>query len=180
MSSSLPRFVTCQACGLNAVGLIYVDGARMCTHCAYDRQVETERRSLAGLINWCLLNHICVYCGEPSEHVEHVVPRHTGLPTFTVRSCKECNLMASGTLFSGILDKQEYIHGQIRRKYAKVLRTPEWTHDELATVKGRLRQSIEAFVEAGKWVRRRLGWDIRALAATDGELASEQAPISAA
>jgi 5-methylcytosine-specific restriction endonuclease McrA len=41
----------------------------------------------------------CVYCGEPANQVDHVIPRHQGgsdLPSNLVASCARCN-NAKGT-----------------------------------------------------------------------------------
>jgi 5-methylcytosine-specific restriction endonuclease McrA len=38
--------------------------------------------------------HICAYCGEAANQVDHVIPRHLGgsdLPTNLVASCSRCN-----------------------------------------------------------------------------------------
>jgi hypothetical protein len=156
-------FMECQTCGLMATRLMYYMDRRMCVRCAFDEQVDRERRSIQETIDWCNENAVCIYCGEPSEHREHVVPRHTDLPTYVVSSCAECNLMASGAVFSTIFEKQDYIHSRISKRYSKLAKMPEWDQYELRQIRGRLREYVAACAATSKWVKARLEWDIRAL-----------------
>ena len=53
-------------------------------------------RSLKYVKRWVLIrdNHICAYCGEPGNQVDHVIPRHLGgsdFPSNLVASCFRCN-----------------------------------------------------------------------------------------
>jgi hypothetical protein len=53
-------------------------------------------RSLRWYNRWVLQrdNYLCVYCGEPANEVDHVIPRHLGgvdLPSNLVASCSRCN-----------------------------------------------------------------------------------------
>ena len=139
----------------------------MCVRCAFDAQVEFERRTLENCIEWCNDNGTCVYCGEPEEHREHVVPRHTGLPTFVVPACAECNLVAGGNVFPGIIEKQEFIRDRIKKRYGKLLRMPEWDDQEISELKGRLRRHVEGCSIAAKWVKSRLAWEMTSVASVD-------------
>lgn len=53
-------------------------------------------RSLRYSRIWVLTRdkHMCAYCGEPANQVDHVIPRHLGgsdLPSNLVASCARCN-----------------------------------------------------------------------------------------
>jgi hypothetical protein len=69
--------------------------------------------------------------GEYANEIEHVYPRSTKLPTYVVPACKECNLLASDALFSTFEEKSIYIRNKLRKRYKKILSTPEWTSDEI-------------------------------------------------
>lgn len=104
----------------------------------------------------------CVYCGEPAEHIDHVLPvRYSnwrdGLTPeeraqlVTVPSCAECNQLAGSRAFRSLIEKRDYIRDRIRRRYAKVLNGPVWTADETAELGDGLRSYVE-----GKQARRHL------------------------
>lgn len=65
---------------------------------------EAERRGGINLKEIHELdNHSCVYCGEPSEHVDHVIPRSRGGSDEIgnlVAACAVCNLTKSNHLLS--------------------------------------------------------------------------------
>lgn len=81
----------------------------------------------------------CTYCGGESElNREHVIPAsYLGRKTFhrnsqwLVDSCKTCNTRAGTEVFFSIPEKANYIKREYQRKYAKILRLPEWATDEL-------------------------------------------------
>lgn len=163
-------FLCCEGCALPATKLILFENRRYCTRCAFDAEVDIERRDLAALIDWCNTHAVCIYCGDGEEHREHVIPRHAGLATFVVASCAECNLIVGGRVFSTILEKQDHIRSRIARRYKKLLAMPEWTDEEIADLKARLREYVTGCSTTAKWIRARMDWDIREMAKTASDI----------
>jgi hypothetical protein len=103
---------------------------------------------------------LCAYCGEYGSEKEHVVPRCTGLPTYTLLACRECNQIASGQLFGSFDQKAAYIRGVLRGMYRKVLRKPEeWTRDEIEELGYGMRAKMNALMAARDVMLRRVSWD---------------------
>lgn len=113
----------------------------------------------------------CAYCGVYSTDNEHVIPRswlaqlkemeHGGLVVnvpkeIVVRSCHECNLLASSRIFSCFSSKKEFIKQKVARRYRKLLKTPLWSDAELRELRGRLQRIVYASNELAKLVRQRL------------------------
>lgn len=97
----------------------------------------------------------CIYCGEPAEHIDHVLPvRYSNWrdhltpeereQLVTVPSCAECNMLASNRAFRSLIEKRDYIRQRIRRRYAKALKSPVWTASETAELGDGLRGYVEA------------------------------------
>lgn len=86
---------------------------------------------------------MCAYCGEPATDREHVVPRSLG-GTYTVPSCRECNLLAGRSLDASLACRRARIRKAFERKYRRVLRAPEWDRYELAELGRALRDAVEA------------------------------------
>jgi hypothetical protein len=122
-------------------------------------QINIEKRELRSIVDWLRNQSICFYCGEYGSEIEHVVPRVTALPTWTVQACGECNKIASGTLFDSVLEKLNFIKEKRRGKYHRVLSEPEWTDDELSELGKNLRSSIAATQRARLVVLSQLEWN---------------------
>jgi len=154
----------CPCCGLAVVRLIYLDDQSLCPSCAFDMQVKIEMRTLDSVITWARETNSCIYCGDIARHVEHVIPRDMGMPTYTVPSCAECNLLANKFYGGGVFEKQDFIHKKIRKRYSKLLAMPEWDQTELDELKGRLRLYVEGSQVCKRFVVGRLSWSLRQLA----------------
>ena len=96
----------------------------------------------------------CAYCGEHSEHEEHLVPysfirRHNsannqqeGWWTWIVPSCSECNYIASNQVFVSPHSKRSYIQERLRAKYSDAFVEGEWTDEEIEDLGPGLRQFV--------------------------------------
>ena len=131
-----------------------------CASCRYFESTRRDRKNIATAIKFLRAKGVCAYCGEGATDVEHVIPRVSSLPTYTVPSCSECNNIAGALLFPSFHSKLLYIQEKIRRRYRHVLRVPEWTTDEIEEMGQSMRTMILAFQRARKWVKRRVEWDI--------------------
>lgn len=91
----------------------------------------------------------CTYCGDtPAEDLDHVIPvAYTNNRTYTkdlvVPCCKECNGLLGSKSYMTIGDRAGYLAKAYRKKYAKVLKYPTWTQEELDELNGRLRQNVQ-------------------------------------
>lgn len=163
--STMARWPSCQACGLPHWS---TKKSGVCLACNYFDLVRIEKGSFGDAISFLQSSAMCAYCGDYATDVEHVVPRHTRLPTYTLPSCRECNGLAGGILFRSFRDKSAYIKSKILKRYGFVLKTPEWDREELREMGYAMRKQIEAYEAARKSIRRRIDWDWMAVGGFDG------------
>jgi 5-methylcytosine-specific restriction endonuclease McrA len=130
-----------------------------CAPCLIFDMIRLERAELSRVVSWLRERAICFYCGEFGNETEHVVPRHTELPTWTVLACGECNRMASGDVFTSVMEKLNGIREKRRNKHARLLKAPEWSAEELAEMGYKLRRRIEAWQLAKECVESQLVWN---------------------
>jgi hypothetical protein len=152
--------VSCPSCRLPQIRLIEVGNIDLCAPCAIAEINLGDIDSLCTVLPFIHEHRICAYCGEYGTDIEHVVPRQSHLPTWTVRACSECNGLASGKVFPSFADKRHFIRKRIRRKYARRLQMPEWTADEIAVLGYRLAQYIQDSADSRDWIHQRLTFDI--------------------
>jgi hypothetical protein len=79
----------------------------------------------------------------------------------TVPACLECNSTAGARVFSTPIKKQEYIRQRYRRRYKKLLESPDWTEIELADLGYSLQSYIKGSQEAKKILKKRLKWKLQ-------------------
>lgn len=112
----------------------------------------------------------CIYCGEPAEHIDHVLPvrysnwRDVLTPEereqlATVPACGECNMLAGSKAFHSLGDKRDFIRGKLRKRYAKILDGPIWTDEEMAELGDGLRGYVEGTQARRRIIVWRLGHD---------------------
>ncbi len=171
MSGKGARTHTCSRCGVPHPSVTAAKAT--CIACLFYDQVRVEKRELRELVDWLGDRGLCFYCGDYASDHEHVVPRVTGLPTWIVRACSECNSIAGGELFTSILEKRDYIRARRTKKYGRILKQPEWTEDELADMGRKLRVGIEAAQRAKKFVQSQIEWDPLALFEHAGDVVQE-------
>jgi hypothetical protein len=104
-----------------------------------------------------------VYCGLQATTDDHIVPvvsREVNHPLWgkVVRACRECNSMASVTVFDDFEQKREFIQDKIRRRYSKLLKLPDWTEEELDTLGSQMRKKIVEDLVQKKLLLMRLAW----------------------
>lgn len=94
----------------------------------------------------------CSYCGDPATSWDHVVPHSFEHAADTTRKysrgvvpcCHHCN-STLGAVFCGSLDARlEHLAQRIRKKYAKLLKAPDWTDQEIKELGSNLRDSVIA------------------------------------
>lgn len=98
----------------------------------------------------------CIYCGQTADSEDHVFPisRLDGLELFRpgvrnqflphglciVKSCWNCNSIASDHSFISILKKRDYIQSKLKEKYGNNF--VDWTNEELTELGYSLRQYV--------------------------------------
>ena len=117
----------------------------------------------------------CVYCGEPAGTLDHVFPislasklnlnragvrRELFQGLSKVPCCLECNVVACDKPFVSILEKRRHIQKTLKKRYRKLLKTPDWDKEELSQVGYALRMDIKGALEKRNRVERRVMWPV--------------------
>lgn len=139
------------------------DGGNVCPPCAFAEMRTRDLSTLGDVIEISREKRVCAYCGDPAEHIEHVIPRRLHQPTYTVLSCAECNLLAGGFKATCFADKIDYIREKIRKRYKKYLRAPEWDDEELSEMGPQMARWLRACSQIRNWVLGRLSFDLMRL-----------------
>lgn len=100
--------------------------------------------------------YICTYCGMPADTHDHLVPLSilaklsdltVNLESAKIPCCRECNSLACAAFFESFGEKKNFIRGQLRLKYEKLLKFPIWDEDELAEMGPIAREEIQHFLK---------------------------------
>lgn len=89
--------------------------------------------------------NICVYCGYPAQHVDHIIPFSfycDNTANNLVAACRRCNLLASNLIFDDFASKKDFIINQLKAS-PEVLETSIWTKDEIDELGRGLKSMIE-------------------------------------
>lgn len=116
----------------------------------------------------------CYYCGEPAGTVDHVVPQSMletlramgdqavtdvlvrfGL-RLTVPACLECNVVLGNSYQDTLGKRKAELKRRLRKRYARLLRTPDWTDRELSQLGPMLQQAVIGGIVKRDIVLRRL------------------------
>lgn len=113
----------------------------------------------------------CFYCGLPADTQDHVIPQSKlgdlealGIKTmwsqrtWDVPACLECNSALGDRLFRNINERKRWVKNWLRRRYAKYLKMPQWTEDELRELGYSLRQNVQDHIDAKQTLLMRLRW----------------------
>ena len=101
----------CKSCYMHNV---YIHPqSKLCPSCVWKNENMEWKPILKEIAAVSKKYHICIYCGERATDIEHVIPKHLGMPTFTVKSCRECNLLAGAFVFTGFADKLLFIKNKL-------------------------------------------------------------------
>lgn len=114
----------------------------------------------------------CYYCGIPADTKDHVIPKvftemllaigeYKGGMGKTVPACSECNSTAGPRVFETAQKKQEYIKQRYRRRYRKLLESPDWSEIELKDLGYSLQSHIRGSQQAKQLLKKRLRWKLQ-------------------
>jgi 5-methylcytosine-specific restriction endonuclease McrA len=118
----------------------------------------------------------CTYCGLPADTEDHIVPmsllaRIEGLSTdvraeilaelpmlIRVYACRQCNSVLGNRVYRGIVDRRDAVKDYLRRKHKRLLKSPDWTDEEIDQLGYTLRDHVKNRMELKKVVKARLSW----------------------
>ncbi len=66
--------------------------------------------------------------------------------------------MAGDKVFDSLEEKRDFIHQRIQYKYAKVLRIPEWSDEEMDSMGGKLKKNIQLSMRLRRLTEARMRW----------------------
>ena len=109
----------------------------------------------------------CAYCGVIANSVDHVPPRSQrdrlvalGLALqydfFEVPACRECNSVLGARPLWTLRERRAYIKRMLKRRYADVLKIPDWTDSELAQMSPMMQTYILNGIEVREFIRQRV------------------------
>ena len=110
----------------------------------------------------------CVYCGMPSDSIDHVPPQSARqavidlghqkrFPFVEVECCRECNSLL-GARFWTVRDRRRYIRDKLANRYSSHLNMPDWSRDEIAALGHNLQVRIEHDLVIRDIVRQRIAF----------------------
>ena len=97
----------------------------------------------------------CVYCGDWYQCRDHFIPvSYSSVirryrPGDTVKSCNRCNSWLSDKIFPSMEDRSEFLLGRYQKAYAKLLRMPDWSEEEIAE----LDYTLAALIKSKQYAR---------------------------
>lgn len=97
----------------------------------------------------------CIYCGESAECRDHVIPfcynNSTGKrkeidyhSENVVPACNECNGYLGSQFITNIAERALYLANRLKIKNKKLLKTPDWSKEELEDLSANMRNTIQA------------------------------------
>lgn len=106
---------------------------------------------------------LCVYCGEPSGTIDHLLPRAwTGEASRSavavVPACAHCNSTANDSFEFNIHKRRKLIHDRIRKRNRTLLESPDRSAAEIDQLGHLLRSSAIEHRARKDRLRRRLLW----------------------
>lgn len=106
---------------------------------------------------------VCIYCGRHAGTKDHLLPRPWSGDTArqfvaTVPACGTCNSLLGATITVSITERRLIAHRRIRKKFAKVLRTPDYTPEQIDEFEGSLREFVLDAMDKKAEVLRMLAW----------------------
>lgn len=135
-------------------------------HTRYNRQRAEVRFNK--FYSFVKNNDICIYCGLVADTGDHFVPLfiiHIIAANIEkikgrilIPACRECNSTAGAKAFSSIGAKRRYISERYKKKYLKLLNSPDWNEQELNELGYVLQTKIRGQMALKTVMKERLRW----------------------
>jgi len=105
----------------------------------------------------------CHYCGVPADSVDHFVPQTVAKRMLVVKqrlipACRECNSALGARFYPTLRARTAAVKESLRRRYRKVLATPDWKDQECDVLGVTLKSSIRNRGQLRELVKARLSW----------------------
>ena len=105
-----------------------------------------------------ILGYQCTYCGDTATTKDHFPPASYCLSGWLLPACSECNCFAGTAWPIEFEYRANHVKRRLREKYHRVLRTPDWSSEELAELGPNLRNEAIRWVLKKRHVQERLAW----------------------
>lgn len=137
--------------------------SRVTTVCGNDLCLEPDHMELHNPEKLKYPVGVCIYCGDVAQSRDHIIPTSfTGVErrnsVLTVPACIQCNSAIGDTPVYAIDMRRAVAQGFLKRKYARVLKRPDYTPEEVAEFEGALRRAVILGLEEKRHVLERLAW----------------------
>lgn len=115
------------------------------------------------------LNH-CFYCGTFADSLDHVPPLsecvergadffvNSGIALLKIPSCRECNGLLGARPVYCPLERRQFIHEKLQKRYKKQIAAVKWTSDELEGLSGSLLKYVRAQDDFTQVILRRVAY----------------------
>lgn len=109
----------------------------------------------------------CFYCGDLPNSQDHVIPwsmmfsveKHKGSDKGPrTPACMTCNSILSSFFFDTLHERCDYVKQYLLKKHAKILKTQDWSDEELKELDGKLKNHIIKQVNFKKEITPRVFW----------------------
>ncbi len=116
-----------------------------------------------------LAEQACAYCGSVADTRDHIPPivarkklEELGIANryvFTeVWCCRECNSLLNCRALWTVEQRKKWIKQQLRRRYAKYLKIPDWGDSELMALRPLLQQHTIHGLAVREWTKARIAY----------------------
>jgi hypothetical protein len=94
-----------------------------------------------------LNEQICFYCGHFGDVADHVPPLawiqfYPDYPRMLIRACHQCNAHLGCKTLPTLISRVDYLIKRYRKKYWKILISPDWDDEEINELKGSLKTYV--------------------------------------
>jgi len=111
----------------------------------------------------------CVYCGVYADTDEHFPPVSHSVRGFVLPCCHECNVIAGSAHGTDFKKRALHVKRKLRSRYAKFLRVPIWSADELDEMGYDMKRDIRICQDKKRIVQSRLVWSAEGYLASIGQ-----------
>jgi hypothetical protein len=120
-----------------------------------------RKRVAPNLFRKRLYGDWCIYCGDWATTEDHFPPHCVTNLGMLFPACLECNLIAGSNYASDFDERCNYVKDGLRRKYARVLGTPDWHKDEIGELGRTLKTSVLRHGALKASLKPRLAWNYK-------------------
>jgi len=117
---------------------------------------------------------LCYYCGAAANTIDHVVPKSTIRMYYDldpdlledllrgrkleVRCCHECNVLLGATIQDTLADRKKLLKSKLKKRYAKLLKSPDWEEEEISAMGEHMQQHIREGIKKKEYIKERIVW----------------------